>query len=317
MAAMPVGTARAKRAAAVEAQAAPSFALMAEAPAPVAGPARPAEELLDYGALQLPPVDRPGRGHLQPARSWLPGAPPTAVAAAHAAAERVPAAPRGRRPLGPAAFDYAWDADLPVDVPSDGRYHVVGLAAHEVAVAASHVAVPRLAPHVWQVVTAANPLDVPLPGGPVDVTVDGVHRLTAELEDTPPGAPVRLGLGVDESVKVARHVTFTEEDVGLVRGRRRLQTGIRIEVANRRADPIRLEVRDRVPVAVPGDDQVTVRDERSEPAWSPWPGDHDELAGGRRWTVDLPAAADTTLTASYTVDVASGHELAGGNRREP
>lgn len=285
--------------------------------APPARPAAPDPALLDYGAVRLPPADSAERGRLVPAAEPVAAVPRGAVQAARSSAESVAAAPPGRRPLAPAAFDHAWTSAHPADVASDGRFHVVALAAHELAVAATHVAVPREAPHVWQVVEATNPLDSPLPAGPVDVTVEGVHRVTAGLEDTPPGASVRLGLGVDEAVKVARHVTFGEEDVGVVRGRRRLRTQIRVEVANRRSDAIRLEVRDRVPVAREGDEQVAVRDEAAQPAWEGWSGERDDLDGGRRWRLDVRAGAEVAMTASYTIDVQGGHELAGGNRREP
>ncbi|MCX5743360.1 MAG: low affinity iron permease family protein, partial [Proteobacteria bacterium] len=94
-----------------------------------------------------------------------------------------------------------------------------------------------------------------------------------------------------------------------------------IDVENLSSRAIDLEVRERIPVAREGDDQVEVTLGKVEPAWEPWspppdaPGDR-RLRGGQRWRLTIPASTKRTLRAGYEVKIASKLELVGGNRRE-
>lgn len=107
----------------------------------------------------------------------------------------------------------------------------------------------------------------------------------------------------------------------MLRGSLKLQHGIAIDVDNVSAQPIELEVRERIPVAREGEDDVEIVIGRVEPAWEPWKPDADgpraaRLRGGYRWRVALAAGAKKTLRAAYEVKIPSKAELVGGNRRE-
>jgi hypothetical protein len=146
--------------------------------------------------------------------------------------------------------------------------------------------------------------------------------VTSTVEQTPSGGAVDIGLGVDPAVKIARNVEFREEAAGMLRGALRLQHAITIEVDNLTARPLELEVRERVPVAREGDDDVEVTIGKVEPAWEAWTPDPDapqaqRLRGAYRWSFPVPARAKKQLRASYEIKIANKHELAGGNRREP
>ena len=297
-------------------------------PAEIAAPA----DLLAFGDLRMPPPSSSGRGSLVRAgrrERYL------ALLGVTVQVDVVALVDRAVRDAGRVAppppevtcgwsssYDYALPADGLVDVPSDGQWHGVALGVAEAPARVRHVVVPRETTDVFRVAELTSPFETPLLPGPMDVYDGKDFVLTAPLAEVAPRGKVELGLGVDPQVKVTRNVDFREEVAGMLRGSLRLIHEVEITGENLGARAIALEVRERVPVAEPGDDDVEVTVEAARPPWEPWAPDPDRpgaahLRGGHRWRVDLEPGARTTLTATYAVRIAGKHELIGGNRREP
>ena len=295
------------------------------------------DALLAYGDLRMAPGSSPRRGRLVPAdrrdlylqvlaRQRVTVEVDVVVTIAEAerraarAAELPP--PPGTRASWPYAYDYAFRADGAIDVPSDGTWHGIALAARAAPVAVRHVVVPRESTDVFRLATLDNPHDAPLLPGPIDVYDGADFVLTSHVELTPPRGAVELGLGVDPRVKAARRTRFREEAAGMLRGSLRLEHEVDVDVENLGARPIELEVRERVPVRADAeDDDLDVTIDRVSPAWEAWtpeparPG-AARLRGGHRWRVSLGAGDKRTLELRYHVKIAGKHELVGGNRRE-
>src|SRR5262249_26030468 len=153
---------------------------------------------------------------------------------------------------------YAFASDGKVDVRGDATWHSIALTARDAPAKVRHVAVPREQADVFRIAELANPFEGPLLPGPIDVYDRGQFLVTSEVDYTPPGADVEIGLGVDATVKIARNVEFHEEATGMLRGALRLVHAITIDVENLSPRPIELEVRERVPVTREGDDEVEV-----------------------------------------------------------
>jgi uncharacterized protein (TIGR02231 family) len=275
----------------------------------------------DYGNLRMPPPRAGVRGRLVPAEAD-PLAQQVALAlraATHSITQL--ALPRGCADAWAHTYDYAFAADGRVDVASDGAWHSLAITQRAATVTLRHVAVPREQPDVFRVAAIANPFDGPLLAGPIDVYDRGQFLVTSDVDATPPGGKVEIGLGVDPQVKVARNSEFREEATGMLRGGLRLVHGIAIDVENLSARAIDLEVRERVPVTVPGDEAIEVAVTRVEPAWERWTPDpqapaDERLRGVHRWRVGVPPNGKAALRAGYEVKIASKLELVGGNRRE-
>jgi hypothetical protein len=154
--------------------------------------------------------------------------------------------------------------------------------------------------------------------GPADVMVDGDFVLTAALPTLAPGQRQAVGVGVAESVRVARRTHMRESTAGLRGGTTVLDHTVEVEVANRLPYPVVLEVRERVPVST--DKDVRVEEHRAEP---PWHAPDEPLAGQdgifvrgvRVWRVELAPGRTTTLTGGYEVRLPAGKSVVGGNRR--
>jgi hypothetical protein len=270
---------------------------------------------LDYGGLVMRAPSDNDRGQLV---GGVRRSHDYAIAAARI--DRL-ALPPGHATAWDHVYDYAFVTDGAVDVKSDATWHSIALTTRAGAAKVRHVAVPREQADVFRVAAIVNPLEGPLLPGPIDVYDRGQFLVTSEVDYTPPGGTVEVGLGVDAQVKIARNVEYHEEATGMLRGGLRLVHDISIGIENLGKRPVDVEVRERVPVAREDDDDVEVTLGKIEPAWERWTPDpsapkDERLRGGYRWRVALPASAKKTVRVAYEIKIAGKHELVGGNRRE-
>ena len=219
------------------------------------------------------------------------------------------------------AYDYLYAAELPSDVASDGAFHSMPVAAWDAKTISRHVAVPREAQQVYRLLEIESPLDAALLEGPLDVYEvsgdddDATYRTTARMPETPPRGRVEIGLGVEPAIKIARVTTFQEESAGLLGGSLALVHRVNVELRNLLPRAVTVEVRERVPIVRKDDAEVKIEVGSVEPAWEAW-DQEQTLRGGHLWKVALDSGATKSLSARYTIKIASKLELVGGNRRE-
>ena len=215
-------------------------------------------------------------------------------------------------------YDFAWDADGVVDVVADGAWHSVPLGDRQCEAKVRYITVPREELLVYRVAVLQNPLGSPLLSGPAEVYVGGEYVLTTTLPMVAPRGEITLGLGVEQSIKVARNARFKEvrEGEGVV-AMVELVHDVDVDIVNHLGRPIEIEVRERVPVAA-ANAEVQVNERDVTPAWEPW--DQQErgelIKGGRRWRITVEGGGSTALRARYALRLFSNAEVHGGNRRE-
>jgi len=74
-------------------------------------------------------------------------------------------------------------------------------------------------------------------------------------------------------------------------------------------------VRERVPVARDGDDQIRLA-VTAKPQWEAYEPTEGSLRGGHVWKVAVKPAEVVQLQAAYTITMPAKMEIAAGNRRE-
>ncbi|MBT2451007.1 DUF4139 domain-containing protein [Streptomyces sp. ISL-43] len=306
--------------AAPAAPAAPGGAAPAPPPAPAAGPPRPSGAELDYAALVLcgPDEQAARRGRLFPG----PGPDIDAVAAEHRRrAEAVAALPLPGQAVRPresaGSFDHRFDAAARADIPSDGTWHTVTVAEVPVGLRTEYLCVPSVEPTVYATLLLSNATDQALLAGPVEVIVDDEFLLTAALPTLAPGGVRRVGLGAAEGIRVTRRTNLRESTSGLRNNTTVLDHRVHVELANRLARPVTVEVRERVPVTSEPDVRIEERADWTAPEEAPGEGTgHEHHAPGTRvWRLDLPAGATAALDGGYEIRIPTGKALVGGNRR--
>lgn len=290
--------------------------------------------LLDYDSLELPPPNQYGlRGRLQPVPS---GASQEflALTALHVRVDIVTllatrqqvlesvnhvrpptwaVPPRQSTPY----FDYRYDVETRIDVPSDGVWHSVPVFSAPVGLTAEYLCVPSMEPQVFRTVKVENRTPHALLAGPVDVTLGDEFLMTSPLPTLAPGATQRIGLGVEESIKVSRNTRYDEASGGVFGGATVLTHRVSVEVANRLGRPATVEIRERVPITPKDEKDIKVEETEIRPPWrspEPLPGD-TPVDGERAWRVTLQAGEKQSLDATWVVKIPSSKMLQGGNRR--
>jgi hypothetical protein len=282
----------------------------------------PSDALLDYGRLELAPANDPARGRLRPRPAHVSVDVTALLAVSEQEVSTVWQAtppvwavpPRQSSPH----FDSRFDVETRADVPSDGVWHTVPVLSVPVGLAAEYVCVPSVEPRAFRTVRVENRTPYPLLAGPVDVTLGDEFLMTSPLPTLPPGATQRLGLGVEESIKVARNTRFDEATGGIFGGATMLTHHVSVELANRLANRILVEVCERVPVVTTGQEKdIKVEESEVAPLWqkrTPLPGEAP-VEGERAWRVVLQPGEAQTLKATWTVKIPASKMLGGGNRR--
>ncbi|MES5823383.1 DUF4139 domain-containing protein [Streptomyces sp. RG80] len=283
-------------------------------PAQLTGPPQPSGAELDYAALVLSGPDQPAgrRGRLFPATSYDPVAVEHRRRAEAVAALPLPGhAVRPRESAG--SFDHRYDAVARADIPSDGTWHTVTVTTIPVGLQTEYVCVPSVEQRVYQTLILSNATDQALLAGPVEVGVDDDFVLTAALPTLAPGGVRRMGLGPAEDIEVVRRTSLQESTAGLRNNVTVLDHGVHVELANRLARPVTVEVREQVPVTAEADVRIEERADWTAPQEGEGP---DQLAPGTRvWRVDLPAGATAVRDGGYEIRIPAAKALVGGNRR--
>ncbi|UQW99624.1 DUF4139 domain-containing protein [Streptomyces sp. RerS4] len=283
------------------------------ADSPPAGPPQPSGAELDYAALVLCGPDERGdrRGRLFPDSPVDPAA--VACRRRAEAVARLPLPGHAVRPRESAgSFDHRFDAAARADVPSDGTWHTVTVGEIPVGLRTEYLCVPSVEQTVYATLVLSNSTDQALLAGPVEVTVDDDFLLTAALPTLAPGGVRRVGLGPAEGIRVTRRTHLRESTSGLRNNTTVLDHRVHVELANRLARPVTVEVRERVPVTSEPDVRIEERADWTTPE-NGAPEHH--APGTRAWRVELPAGGTAALEGGYEIRVPAGKALIDGNRR--
>ncbi|MFI8461227.1 DUF4139 domain-containing protein [Kitasatospora sp. NPDC085464] len=210
------------------------------------------------------------------------------------------------------SFDHRFDAAAPADIPSDGTWHTVTVDEIPLTVRPEYVTVPAVEEKVYATLVLANRTDRAVLAGPVEVTVDDEFLLTAALPTLAPGGVRRLGIGVTESIEVARRTELREATTGMLKGNSTvLDHRVHVRLANRLGRAVTVEVRERVPVTSDAEVRIEERAEWHAPT-VPTP---ECPPSTRLWRVDLPPGGSTELDGGYLIKIPAGKAIVGGNRR--
>jgi len=278
-----------------------------------AGPVEPPDAWLDYDVLELAGPGALQQGRLQRRAEPLLSLELSGVVHAVEAQEGPAGARDPRDSRG--AFDHRYDVAGRVDVPGDGRLHRVSLGAEEAQPLVRLRTVPRAEAEVYREAELRNPFDAPLLAGPVEVFVDGSLLAVTEVDRIDRGGILRVGLGVERRMRVARNVRMTEETVGILGGETVLTHRVSIELTSALGTSMLVDVVDRVPVSDDKAVTVTVLPGRPEAEGYTQADRGQPSRGLRAWKVIVPAGGSSTIEYGYRVTLPSKNEIVGGNRR--
>ncbi|MFT5129569.1 MAG: hypothetical protein ACI8W8_003194 [Rhodothermales bacterium] len=211
--------------------------------------------------------------------------------------------------------DYSYDAPGQISIPSDGALHAVPLAVASGPIDTRHITVPRESQDVYRSANLRNPLSIPLLPGPAEVMIGDDFLLSTPIATTPAGGVLEIGLGIDDSVKVARNASFSEAASGLLKGSQALKHLVKIALSNSGKLAVKVEVRESIPVVPETQTDVKVKLDRVSPEWQPLRQKGEALAGGYAWLLNIEPGASAHAEVEYSIHMPGKYELAGGNCR--
>jgi hypothetical protein len=112
---------------------------------------------------------------------------------------------------------------------------------------------------------------------------------------------------------VTRRTHLKESTAGLRNNVTVLDHRVHVELANRLAGPVTVEVHERVPVSSEPDARIEERADWKAPDDGAAPERH--APGTRVWRVDLPAGGTAVLDGGFEIRIPAGKALVDGNRR--
>jgi hypothetical protein len=198
--------------------------------------------------------------------------------------------------------DLSFPAPRPETLLSGAGERRVQLASWRWPVAVERTVYPALADRAFLVATLASPLADVLPAGPAQLYVGADAVGTARLNLVAPGERFQLPLGEDLDVRPVRRVTVETHQRGLIWKRAVSRYTVTIELVNPHQAPVRVRVRDQIPVSP--DRTVKVRLESSSPAATV-----DAHTGEVAWSLDLRPGGAATVRLVYTLARPRGHRL--------
>jgi uncharacterized protein (TIGR02231 family) len=198
----------------------------------------------------------------------------------------------------------AWRLPRPTAVPADGTPHRTTVATTTLDARLDHVVAPAVDPTAHLRATVVNTGGHPLPGGPLSAFVDGDFVGSTRIDTTAPGAELELYLGADDRVAVERELLERSPHRALLGGKISAVERWRIEVHNGRSAPVRIVVRERVPVSRHPDVQVVDVDVKPEPA------ERDEL-GRLEWAATVEPNGTWEANVRFGVRHARGVPVVG------
>lgn len=196
------------------------------------------------------------------------------------------------------------------DVPSDGQPHTVGLSDAELPVTLEYVAAPVVASGAHLRALATNTLGHTLPAGALHAfhAGPGGEEYVGEtrLESVAEGAPLKLYLGVDDSVTVKRELVERDTDKGnlLQGGIRRTTLGYRATIANHTQAQQRVLLLDRIPVS--RHERIKVKPQEMRPQPSAQTG-LDQLT----WTLTLAPGEERKVEWRILIESPADMEVSG------
>lgn len=283
-----------------------------EAAAP---PIEPAEAWLDFDRLVLAGAsDRRQRGRL--IRSSDHASATAALPAREQIEQLAPGGGVADPLVARGQFDHRYDSDGMVRVPSDGQAHRIVISSVDSVPALRLITVPREGQEVYREAELRNPSNTPLLGGPVDVYVEGSLLTTAQVGAIDRGGTLRVGMGVEERVRVARNVRGDEEAAGLLGGSTQVTHHVSIELSSALGQAVQVDVLDRLPVTDDKSMTIDLVSARPEAREYTQADRGLPIRGGLQWRVALPPGGKSKIEYTYRVVFPARTEIVGGNRRD-
>jgi uncharacterized protein (TIGR02231 family) len=181
------------------------------------------------------------------------------------------------------------------DIPSDGSPHKTTINRFSLDASLDYLAVPKHTDAVFRRVTVHNTGPSPLLMGQASLFAGDEFIGSNQLEYAAVDQEIELLFGVEERLTVERELSRRDVDKALLRDKRQLRYGYRIEVHNLLAREVQIEVHDQLPVA--RHEEIKIKLEHM----SPEPAERSDL-NLMEWHLTLPPSGRQVIAYEFLVE---------------
>jgi uncharacterized protein (TIGR02231 family) len=168
--------------------------------------------------------------------------------------------------------------------------------------------IPKHTNAVYRRIKAVNESPGPLLPGPASLFSDEDYVGKIDLEFVPAAGHFELLLGVEDRIVIKRELIQRDVDKILLRDRRQLSFGLKIEVTNLLSEEVNIEIQDHIPVARHEDIKVRLIEADPEPV------EHSEL-NLLIWELRVLPEQEQVIQYAYRVDHPRDMHVVGLDRR--
>lgn len=144
------------------------------------------------------------------------------------------------------------------NIPSDGSPHKITVFQENYPCRFEYIAIPRLVSFAYLQAVVTNPATgATLLPGKANIFRDNTFVGTTQLDNIAPNQEFKLNLGIDEGLKIERHLVERQVEKKLIGNQRRTSYAYRLSIANLREIPTTLILREQLPVS--RNEQIKVR----------------------------------------------------------
>lgn len=191
-------------------------------------------------------------------------------------------------------------------IPSDGNAYKISVAKATADCTLRYATVPKILPYVLLEGEFANPFDFPMQGGNMNVYLDGkfVNSFTVDKLYVPKD-PIRIALGVDESLSVERKlVSKKTEYKGLVSKTKHIEYVYAITLVNGKKRNVTVTVQDAIPLSQNEKIVVSLVNKNSI-------GATIDNEGKATWQVEISPNQKKELLIHFTVEYPENLKVTG------
>ncbi|MBZ0268025.1 DUF4139 domain-containing protein, partial [bacterium] len=187
----------------------------------------------------------------------------------------------------------SFDIEARQDLPSDGRNRRLRITAVDLEGKMRHECVPKRSSLVYLVAAVRNGPDFPLLAGTTRILLGGNYLGRGAIRNIAPGEEFDLALGVDAAVTVDRTMVRRRNDSSGSQWESEVAWDLR--VSNHRREPVRVTLRDQLPISPDEDVSVRLRDVTPRTTGDP------DIDGALEWKLAIPAGEERTASFRYEV----------------
>lgn len=214
------------------------------------------------------------------------------------------------------SIQFVYHASGRANVPSDGQPHTVDIMSGEAISSIVYLTIPMTDLEVFKRLTIKNPFSAPIPQGPVQVFLDSAYVFTTFLKSVGIDGQAYFPLGVEQSIKVSRNTSFSQEEKGFITSSSTARHRVEIALKSSLDETVSVKVIERLPVAHDEEENLTVNIVLMKPEGKELEFiDNKRVRGAREWNIELTPGSREVAEIEYDILLSSKMEISGGNRR--